>query len=308
MIDISRYINSETVVVDLEASSRDEAIRLLLENIYSRKAPKEPRVPKEKAYEAVIKRENLQSTGIGNELAFPHARIEGWGEFALAMGFVRDGVDFKSMDGRPARFVFLMISSTEEPYMILQAMSAIIRFLGNMGHTGGIMESPLSIEEVLERIQRQEIKATEQILARDIARPVADFVTLEMPIEEVTRKMHLDRLSVLPIVREDGTFFGELTCYDIFMFGMPDFFKQLKTISFVRHIDPFEKYFSIRKGLKVRDMNPREEKGLSKDSTLLEIIFEMSVKKRSKLFMVEENGALAGVIDRFCVIDRILFF
>ena len=88
-------------------------------------------------------------------------------------------------------------------------------------------------------------------------------------------------------------------------YGMPDFFKQLNTISFVRHIDPFEKYFKIKRDLKVRDVFADDSKPIQKDSTLIEVIFEMTVKNKSKLFMVDEDGTLAGVIDRFCIIDKI---
>lgn len=309
MIDISNYINSDTILTEMDASTKEEAVRLLVDKIYQSQDAEKIKVPKEEVYKAVIDRESLQSTGIGNELAFPHARIEGWGEFRMAMGVLKEGLDFSSMDSKPVKFVFLMISSQDQPYMVLQAMSAIIRFLGKMGHSGEVVTDSRKISDMLERMQEQEIEATENILARDIVRPVDDFVTLETPLEDVTSKMHLKRISILPVVTDDDKFYGELSCYDIFTFGMPDFFKQLKTISFVRHIDPFEKYFSIKKGLRVKDIQTlKRSKPMKKDSTLLEIVFEMAVRKKSKLFMVEDDGTLGGVIDRFCIIDRILFF
>ncbi|MBD3296756.1 MAG: CBS domain-containing protein, partial [Candidatus Omnitrophica bacterium] len=262
----------------------------------------------EEAYNAVMNREMLQSTGIGREMAFPHARIEGWGEFRMAMGVLREGVDFDALDGKPVKFVFLMVSSTEQPYMVLQAMSAIIRFVGEMEPGGEDANEPLQIDKILDFIQKQEIKASDHVLACDIVRGVKDPVTLDTPLEEVTRIMHLDRISILPVVREDGRYYGEISCYDIFTFGMPDFFRQLQTISFVKHIDPFEKYFSIKKGLKVKDLALEKGQGINMDSTLLEIVFEMAVKRKTKLFVVDDDGILAGVIDRFCVIEKILFF
>ena len=41
---------------------------------------------------------------------------------------------------------------------------------------------------------------------------------------------------------------------------------------------------------------------------MVEIIFELTVKRRDKLFVVNIEGSLAGFIDRFSVIDKILFF
>lgn len=201
-----------------------------------------------------------------------------------------------------------MISSPNEPYVILQTMSAIIRFLSEMGHDKDMIKDPANIRDILDQIGKRDIKTTEQILARDIARPAVNYVRLETSVEEATRMMHLRRQDILPVVDKDNKFCGDISCCEVFEYGMPHFFRQLNTISFVRHIDPFEKYFRIKKDLKVRDVFQEGTEPIPEDSTLLEVIFEMTVKRRSKLFMVEENGTLSGVIDRFCIIDKILFF
>lgn len=308
MIDISKYLNSDFIIPDLDADTREDAIKALITKIFKDKPLGQYPLGRAVAFEAVMKRENLQTTGIGNGLAFPHARIEGWGELAMAMAVCREGINFNSLDGTPVKFIFLLISSPDEPYIILQTMSAIIRFLNDMGGETGVLENPGKIKELLRRFLRNDIEATEQILARDIARPVIDYVSLDMSVEEATRTMHLKRSDILPVIDSGNKFKGEISCCDIFEYGMPDFFRQLNTISFVRHVDPFKKYFSIKRDLRVKDIFTDGCAPLRRDNTLLEVIFEMTVKKRSKLFMVEDDGTLAGVIDRFCIIDKILFF
>ncbi|MGB3242266.1 MAG: PTS sugar transporter subunit IIA [Candidatus Omnitrophota bacterium] len=308
MIEISKFFNTESIIPDLKVKTKEESIRALIDKIYEGKFRRAYPLSKDNVYEAIIKRENMQTTGIGNSLAFPHARIEGWGEFAFSMAVSREGIDFKSIDKKPAKFIFLMISSPDEPYIILQSMAAIVRFLKAMGQGDAILENPSKIQEILERFTKSQIKTTEQILARDIARPVMNFVNLETSIEGATRTMHLRRFDILPVVDNKNRFCGEISCLEIFEYGMPDFFKQLNTISFVRHIDPFEKYFRIKKNLKVKDVFTKDTQAINKDRTLLEIIFEMTVRQKSKLFVVEDDGTLVGVIDRFCIIDKILFF
>lgn len=308
MVDISRFLNSESIIPDLKAQTKEEAIRILVDEIFEDKLIRTYPLGRDKVYEAVLNREILQSTGLGDELAFPHARIEGWGDFAMVMGISKEGIDFASLDGKPSKFIFLMISSPSEPYVILQTMSAVIRFLSGMGNGSKILETPLKIQEILETFQKRDAKATEQILARDIAQPVTESVGLETSIEEVIQTMHLKRLDILPVVDKHNRFCGEVSCLGIFEYGMPDFFKQLNTVSFIRHIDPFEKYFRIKKDLKVKDIFIKDSQPIKNDRTLLEILFEMTVKQKSKLFMVEDDGTLAGVVDRFCVIDKILFF
>ena len=308
MIDISKHLNSESIISDLQAQTKEDVIRVMVDKIFESEPVRKYPLGRDEVCAAIIKRENLQSTGIGNELAFPHARIEGWGNFAMSMAVSKEGIEFASIDGKPAKFIFLLISSPDEPYVILQTMSAIIRFLSDMGHGANIVEKPIKIKDILEKFLEKDIEASEQILARDIVRPEMNSVSLETSVEEVTRTMHLKRLDILPVVDNDNRFCGEISCCEIFRYGMPDFFKQLNTISFVRHIDPFEQYFRIKRDLKVKDIFTAGAKPMQKDDTLLEIIFEMTVNQKTKLFMVEEDGTLAGVIDRFCIIDKILFF
>ena len=55
------------------------------------------------------------------------------------------------------------------------------------------------------------------------------------------------------------------------------------------------------------DVLKGEGTAISENTTLAEIIFQLTIKNRPKLFVVE-NGRLVGEIDRFSIIDKILFF
>jgi Kef-type K+ transport system membrane component KefB/mannitol/fructose-specific phosphotransferase system IIA component (Ntr-type) len=64
---------------------------------------------KRSARDAVLDRERLAPTGLGDEVAIPHAAIEGLARPLLALGHAPQGIDFDAPDGRPARFVFLLL-------------------------------------------------------------------------------------------------------------------------------------------------------------------------------------------------------
>lgn len=308
MIDVTKYLNVGLIIHDLGKRTREDAIKALIGKIFQEKKNPDSPLNEESVFSAVMDRENQQTTGIGNGLAFPHARIEGWKDFSIAMGISTEGIEFNSLDKLPVNYVFLLISSHEQPYIILQTMSSLIRFLVEDGYSKRILDEGFSPQDIISELKKSGIKEEEQILAGDLARPLIDYVDLNTSVEEAARKMHLDHIDVLPVVDNDGKYCGEVSCLDIFKYGMPDFFNNLNTISFVRHIDPFEKYFRIKGDLTVKDIYKEGTSTVSKDATLLEIIFEMTVKNRTKLFVVGENRTLLGVIDRFCVIDKILFF
>jgi PTS system nitrogen regulatory IIA component len=296
------------IIPELEAGSKEEAVRKLTDRVFGSLTVSDPLADREEVYRAVMDREELQSTGVGNGLAFPHARIEGWKNFMVCMGVSKKGIDFNSIDGKPVHFVFLMVSSPDEPYIILRAMSSVVRFMSGMEFGRQFLERQMSVEEIVRDFSLLADTMPDRILARDIMRPVSRKVQVNTSMEDVTKEMHLNRVDRLPVVDEKNRFCGEISCLEIFQYSMPEFFNKLETISFVRHIDPFEKYFRIRGNLKVKDVYLKDMTPISENGTLLEIIFEMTVRKRSKLFVVSEKNELTGVIDRFSIIDKILFF
>lgn len=308
MVNITEYFEKDLIVHDLGKCTRDEAIKTLVDKVFQAKRGAGYVLSGNDVLKAVMDREEQQTTGIGNGLAFPHARIEGWKDFSIAMGISREGIEFNSLDGEPVNYVFLLVSSSQEPYIILQTMSTLIRFMVKDGYSTKILDEHFSTDDIMNVLKRYGVKDKEQILASDLVRPVTGFVRLDTSVEEAAKKMHLDRFDILPVLNDAGKYCGEVSCLDIFRYGMPHFFNNLNTISFVRHIDPFEKYFRIKGDLKVRDIYTEGASTISKDATLLEIIFEMTVKNKSKLFVVGEENNVLGMIDRFCIIDKILFF
>lgn len=63
----------------------------------------------EPALIAVLERELVAPTGLGDDVAIPHAAVEGLGRPVVALGLAHEGIDFDAPDGRPARIVFLLL-------------------------------------------------------------------------------------------------------------------------------------------------------------------------------------------------------
>jgi Kef-type K+ transport system membrane component KefB/mannitol/fructose-specific phosphotransferase system IIA component (Ntr-type) len=63
----------------------------------------------EPALIAVLEREMVAPTGLGDEVAIPHAAVEGLTRPVVALGLSHDGIDFDAPDGRAARIVFLLL-------------------------------------------------------------------------------------------------------------------------------------------------------------------------------------------------------
>jgi PTS system nitrogen regulatory IIA component len=307
MSELNNYIKPELIIEDLKAQTKEQAIAQLVDRIFRTSTGNIlGGLNSEQVYEAVIKRENIQTTGVGNHLAFPHARLEQCSDLIVAIGISKEGVDFKSIDGQLCNIICLMLSPMLKPYIILQTMAALARFFAEKKNIEEILSGLLS-EQIAKAIKSFEITTVKTITAQEVMRPVAHTVTLDTTIEQATYTMHLNQIDVLPVINADGVLCGEISCLKIFTYGIPDFFKQLETVSFVKHLDPFEKYFKFRKDLKVRDIYEPAADTIRTDTTLMEMIFEMTVKNKPRLFVVDK-GKLVGEVDRFSIIDKILFF
>ena len=82
--------------------------------------------------DAILKREELGSTAIGNGFAVPHASVDWLTSCVTVMGFAPNGIDFDSLDGEPVHTVILIASPESKPgdhLRLLERVSRSLRFL-----------------------------------------------------------------------------------------------------------------------------------------------------------------------------------
>jgi Kef-type K+ transport system membrane component KefB/mannitol/fructose-specific phosphotransferase system IIA component (Ntr-type) len=82
---------------------------------------------KRRARDAVIERELVAATGLGDEVAIPHAAVEGLERPILALGRSPRGIDFDAPDGKPARIIFLLLIPPKLYEGEIQILASIAR-------------------------------------------------------------------------------------------------------------------------------------------------------------------------------------
>ena len=96
---LSDFFAPENIVADLAATRKEEAIQEMVRQLCASGAlPKAQAAGVEKA---ILRREELGSTGIGKGVAVPHAKVVGVKGVLGAFGRSRHGVEFNSLDGQP---------------------------------------------------------------------------------------------------------------------------------------------------------------------------------------------------------------
>jgi PTS system nitrogen regulatory IIA component len=85
-----------------------------------------------------VKREGIQSTGIGKGVATPHIFSDEFSDFLLAVALIRDGLDFKAPDDRDVQLVFLIMSDDRDIGLHLKTLAHIARLTASNDITGGL--------------------------------------------------------------------------------------------------------------------------------------------------------------------------
>ncbi|MBX3189444.1 MAG: cation:proton antiporter [Labilithrix sp.] len=81
----------------------------------------------EPALISVLEREMIAPTGLGDEVAIPHAAVEGLTRPAVALGLAPEGIDFDAPDGRAARIVFLLLLPPKAYEREVRVLAALAR-------------------------------------------------------------------------------------------------------------------------------------------------------------------------------------
>lgn len=126
-VTLLRYFSKSGIIPELKSSTRDEAIREL-----SEAAARHPRVPEVNiVYSYVIEREEQMGTALENNIAIPHARFPALERPAVIFGRSTDGIDWNSPDGKPAHFIFLILSRQDGQDVQVQILSSLVNVLSD---------------------------------------------------------------------------------------------------------------------------------------------------------------------------------
>jgi PTS system nitrogen regulatory IIA component len=113
------------VVDGLRSETKEGVLRELSEAVCRLLPPLSP----ERLTSILMEREALGSTGIGEGVAIPHGKVPGIDRLVAAFGRSREGVQFASLDGKPARLFFLVVAPENSAGMHLKALARISRLL-----------------------------------------------------------------------------------------------------------------------------------------------------------------------------------
>jgi nitrogen PTS system EIIA component len=121
------FVSRESICAQLSAFDKEGAIREMVQSLVD--GGRLDANEFESIVKAILKREELGSTGIGRGVAVPHTKHPSVDRLVGTVAVSADGVDFASLDGERVHLFFLLISPPDRPGDHLRALENISRQL-----------------------------------------------------------------------------------------------------------------------------------------------------------------------------------
>lgn len=124
-MNVLDVLDKDLVKVPLLSSDKRGIIVELVDTLVSAKGYS--RTQADQILDAILARESLGSTGIGNGIAIPHAKSDVIDRVTMVLGISRLPIDFDSPDGEPSRIFFLVLAPSKQASAHVELLASIAR-------------------------------------------------------------------------------------------------------------------------------------------------------------------------------------
>ena len=134
---IDEILKKESVIADLVGKNKLEVIQEMTSCLKQNNIIKDDQV----LFTALMEREKLGSTGIGENVAIPHGKSDELTQIITVFARSLGGVDFESLDQKPVHFVCMVIAPAHSTGQHLKALARISRLFKNQALREGILKA-----------------------------------------------------------------------------------------------------------------------------------------------------------------------
>ena len=118
-------LNEKCIVMDLQSKNKEGALNELAQKIHDQL----PEIETDSLYKLLRDREQIGSTGVGNGVAIPHAKIDKLDHTHLCFGRSHNGIGFDAIDNQPVHLLIMIVSPLGRPNEYLKILASVSRLL-----------------------------------------------------------------------------------------------------------------------------------------------------------------------------------
>ena len=148
---ISDLLTEDLVKTNLEGNSKDDVINAIVDLVAT--SPKV--LDKEKVRSAVFEREQIMSTGVGDGFAIPHGKTDAVSDIVAAFAITARPIDYESLDEKPVRLVFILVSKVNMVGPHIKLLSRISRLMNKPDFRNKLLNVKSS-KEIIEMFKQEE--------------------------------------------------------------------------------------------------------------------------------------------------------
>ncbi|MBT2695484.1 PTS fructose transporter subunit IIABC [Bacillus sp. ISL-55] len=159
---ITELLTKETILLSMSAASKQDAVNELV-GVLERAG----KITDRNAFEeAILKREQQSTTGVGDGIAIPHAKTSVVKDAAIVFGRSEAGVDYESLDGQPAHLFFMIAAPEGANNTHLEALARLSSILMNADARKKLLEAKTA-NDVIGIINSYDQEETEEKIERN---------------------------------------------------------------------------------------------------------------------------------------------
>ena len=118
-------LDHQCIILEMQSTGKDEALKELAAAIHASCSDVDPAM----LLNVLQEREQVGSTGVGNGVAIPHAKVPGLDRLVLCFGRSSTGISFEAIDNRPVHLFVQILSPTGRADEYLRSLARISRLL-----------------------------------------------------------------------------------------------------------------------------------------------------------------------------------
>jgi mannitol/fructose-specific phosphotransferase system IIA component (Ntr-type) len=151
----SDFVATDAIRAQVKAGTKEGVIREMVQALVD--ANRITAGDQESIVKAIMKREDLGSTGIGRGVAVPHTKHPSVNRLVGTVAVSPTGIEFESLDGDPVQLFFLLVSPPDRPGDHLRALESISRQLRDESFCKLLKSAkgPVEIQHLLEEADSQ---------------------------------------------------------------------------------------------------------------------------------------------------------
>ncbi|WP_297599098.1 CBS domain-containing protein [uncultured Cetobacterium sp.] len=303
---LSSYLSEKVIIPNIVGNNMNELIVDLLDKAVKNK--QSLKVEKEVIRKAILKREEEASTYLGYGVAIPHARLENFDDILVIIGFLEKPIKVKNLANKEEelKVVILVVADVLKGKKILKIMSGISKLaLKNRAILDQIIEEK-SPSQTIKILDKANIEIDHNITAEDLFTNHPKPAVLKNTLEDIAKRIIMEKVSGIPVVDESNRFLGEITERELIAFGMPKYTTILTDLNFMTIGEPFENYIVNEKTTTIEDLYRKDGViTVDKEASLMEVCYLFMNRGVTRIYVVE-NGKYLGIILRSDIIRKIL--